>query len=779
MAADPRDRSPLRYDPAVSGSGSLLDATFAPSDNAHLNSAFNPHSASGAFSDPVLTQDLHQQAQFALDPTFEDFQSEQRSQHLSDPSSQNLGFGSVHDQLDPTFNPLSSHISPHSLGQAGSDSSTFPPYDFDQTPFDQASLDPALLSNVDLLQPNATDPSFHHMSSTVQSHSPTPPHLLPGMSYHSNSPSPRASPSPSPSPFAVMARPRKPSESLDPSSAAFPQAHTTDWSNMGAYRGHRRVPSDNLSDISSHSNQASPYMGTLDAFDANAHSSPMLNAAQDPIFGDALGIGQFSLTDQLSPHNSYHSPAHSPHISPHLLPQQQSMPPFIADNNYNLDATMGVQFGQSQTGLDTFPTTAQESFPSITQGQSPGDMGQADHLSPPEIKFEFAPPTKPMENLRPANMDDSLIPPVQGKRPRAVSDPYTGSRRGTQAFTGRGRSPSLQPSITADSLSPFDGSAPSSRSPSPHDRNGSSTNRGRSSSTASDQHQSVVEGIRRERSPSNAGTVDNKRQKNPATFQCSLCPKRFTRAYNLRSHLRTHTDERPFVCTVCGKAFARQHDRKRHEGLHSGEKKFVCRGPLQSGPQWGCGRRFARADALGRHFRSEAGRVCIKPLLDEEAAERQRAWIEDQQRAQVATAGFVASSQQQPPPPMLADPRFDMQHPFLPASLLQQYPALAGIDWAAIPQGNPAPEEEYSGRSSFDASSGGEMYDELSENEMGSYHGDDSDMGGMGMGMGMDPGFPQQHQQQHQHDLQQHQHQHMDPYGSHQMGSLVNGYENR
>ncbi|KAF8430954.1 hypothetical protein BGX38DRAFT_1058559, partial [Terfezia claveryi] len=114
-------------------------------------------------------------------------------------------------------------------------------------------------------------------------------------------------------------------------------------------------------------------------------------------------------------------------------------------------------------------------------------------------------------------------------------------------------------------------------------------------------------------------------QKHPATFQCHLCPKKFTRAYNLRSHLRTHTDERPFVCTICGKAFARQHDRKRHEGLHSGEKKFVCRGQLKAGGVWGCGRRFARADALGRHFRSEAGRICIRPLLDEEHAERSRA----------------------------------------------------------------------------------------------------------------------------------------------------------
>ena len=154
-------------------------------------------------------------------------------------------------------------------------------------------------------------------------------------------------------------------------------------------------------------------------------------------------------------------------------------------------------------------------------------------------------------------------------------------------------------------------------------------------------------------------------RKHPATFQCTLCPKRFTRAYNLRSHLRTHTDERPFVCTVCGKAFARQHDRKRHEGLHSGEKKFVCRGELSSisGQIWGCGRRFARADALGRHFRSEAGRICIKPLLDEEA-ERRSETDEGGKQKSILSADLSAFN--------------------FPAALLAQYPALANIDWAAV-----------------------------------------------------------------------------------------------
>lgn len=164
---------------------------------------------------------------------------------------------------------------------------------------------------------------------------------------------------------------------------------------------------------------------------------------------------------------------------------------------------------------------------------------------------------------------------------------------------------------------------------------------------------------------------DKRVQKHPATFQCTLCPKRFTRAYNLRSHLRTHTDERPFVCTVCGKAFARQHDRKRHEGLHSGEKKFVCRGNLKAGGHWGCGRRFARADALGRHFRSEAGRVCIRPLLDEETAERQR----QQMGQQHYDMGHVPA---QMAPAM--DP--SMGIPF-PSALLEQYPALATMTWGA------------------------------------------------------------------------------------------------
>lgn len=158
-------------------------------------------------------------------------------------------------------------------------------------------------------------------------------------------------------------------------------------------------------------------------------------------------------------------------------------------------------------------------------------------------------------------------------------------------------------------------------------------------------------------------------------FQCTLCPKHFTRQYGLRDHLRTHTDERPFVCTVCGKAFARQKDRMRHEILHSGEKKFVCNGVLGTGDSWGCTRRFARAEALGKHLRSGAGRVCIAPLLEEEGlAKRQRC---SDQRTHDGDAASQRSSS------ATSNGAFAV-----PEALLQQYPALQTTKWEQHGQEN-------------------------------------------------------------------------------------------
>ncbi|MCJ1316413.1 hypothetical protein MMC15_001734 [Xylographa vitiligo] len=91
------------------------------------------------------------------------------------------------------------------------------------------------------------------------------------------------------------------------------------------------------------------------------------------------------------------------------------------------------------------------------------------------------------------------------------------------------------------------------------------------------------------------------RQSFAAAFKCDQCPKRFTRAFNLQSHLRTHADQRPFACTVCSRAFTRKHDLNNHFHVHSGAKNFECAG---------CGKRFARATALKRHSDSKTKRGC-------------------------------------------------------------------------------------------------------------------------------------------------------------------------
>lgn len=97
------------------------------------------------------------------------------------------------------------------------------------------------------------------------------------------------------------------------------------------------------------------------------------------------------------------------------------------------------------------------------------------------------------------------------------------------------------------------------------------------------------------------------RRRNEANFACPVpgCGSTFTRRFNLRGHLRSHTEERPYVCDFpgCKKGFARQHDCKRHQALHTTAKS-------QSNICQGCKKTFSRLDALNRHLRSEGGAEC-------------------------------------------------------------------------------------------------------------------------------------------------------------------------
>ncbi|KAF6840091.1 zinc finger protein crol gamma [Colletotrichum plurivorum] len=91
---------------------------------------------------------------------------------------------------------------------------------------------------------------------------------------------------------------------------------------------------------------------------------------------------------------------------------------------------------------------------------------------------------------------------------------------------------------------------------------------------------------------------DSPNQSSGKKHKCPFCETEFTRHHNLKSHLLTHSQEKPYICQECSMRFRRLHDLKRHSKLHTGEKPHIC-------PK--CDRKFARGDALARHSKGAGG----------------------------------------------------------------------------------------------------------------------------------------------------------------------------
>ncbi|XP_077444595.1 uncharacterized protein LOC144065528 isoform X4 [Stigmatopora argus] len=81
-------------------------------------------------------------------------------------------------------------------------------------------------------------------------------------------------------------------------------------------------------------------------------------------------------------------------------------------------------------------------------------------------------------------------------------------------------------------------------------------------------------------------------------FSCSVCGQRFTRKGHLISHARTHTGEKPFSCSVCGQRFTWKSSLICHAKIHTGEKPFSCSV---------CCQRFTRKGNLNSHARTHTG----------------------------------------------------------------------------------------------------------------------------------------------------------------------------
>ncbi|KAK8091823.1 hypothetical protein PG997_002184 [Apiospora hydei] len=95
----------------------------------------------------------------------------------------------------------------------------------------------------------------------------------------------------------------------------------------------------------------------------------------------------------------------------------------------------------------------------------------------------------------------------------------------------------------------------------------------------------------------------------PKKLRCPYCTNSFTRRHNLKSHLLTHEQERPYLCRTCQLRFRSLYGLESHSKLHTVEKPHAC-------PK--CNLKFSRADALEHHSQIAHGSVGDRESLGTE-----------------------------------------------------------------------------------------------------------------------------------------------------------------
>ncbi|CAL1707363.1 unnamed protein product [Somion occarium] len=287
---------------------------------------------------------------------------------------------------------------------------------------------------------------------------------------------------------------------------------------------------------------------------------------------DASRIPGSSVLSSYPPPSSFQS--YTLHSRGWAFPPNDSSPAYMSSTQSNVSASRDYRYNNGHE-FYTHPPPA----PMPMHSPSGSHLS---HLHPPPQQYHVPP-----ESWSPPSTDQHTphapSPMLSaGGRSTARRSPSSEAQRAPNAALLYAQSQALPPSTSLALLSSQRGVGSYSSSPIPR-------------------LPPILQVEKQQVTTSATQAASASRRRNEANFICPVpgCGSTFTRRFNLRGHLRSHTEERPFVCEWpgCGKGFARQHDCKRHQALHTTRSQSnVCQG---------CGKTFSRLDALNRHCGSE------------------------------------------------------------------------------------------------------------------------------------------------------------------------------
>ncbi|XP_064080662.1 gastrula zinc finger protein XlCGF7.1-like [Macrobrachium nipponense] len=79
---------------------------------------------------------------------------------------------------------------------------------------------------------------------------------------------------------------------------------------------------------------------------------------------------------------------------------------------------------------------------------------------------------------------------------------------------------------------------------------------------------------------------------------CSVCQKSFSDSITLKCHMKTHMEEKPYACSVCQKSFSVSSNLTNQMKTHMGEKSYTCSVCLKS---------FSVSSNLTNHMKTHMG----------------------------------------------------------------------------------------------------------------------------------------------------------------------------